>query len=653
MRISESLAAALPLHRKGNLDEAENIYISVLEKEPGHADALHLLGLVKRQRGLLDEAIPILEKACVRSPASGQFLVDCADCLREKKEFEKALRYYEQALPLMPGAVSVYFGIAGCSHALGDRAYARQNLQKALDICPDHVEAQFDLGRLYCSEKDYTQAIACFRHALRIRPDFYEAYFNLANCLRETDRLDEAILCFQAALKVNPSSIQGLTNYGETLLAAGCVREAEASFLNAVKISKGGCSQAFDNLLLCMNYNPDYSPRRIFEKHLEFGCFYNQLPWRPEPSDKSQTTVRKLRIGYVSADFCNHPVARFMEPLLLSHDASSFDIFCYSDVAKPDPVTQRLRTAPLQWRNIYTVDDKEAEETIRNDRIDILIDCAGHTGCNRLRLFAQKPAPLQISYLGYPTTTGIAAMDYYLTDAIMDGSEDASLYTEKLIRVAPCFCCYRPLPDTPEVSELPAIRNGFVTFGSLHTLARLNDQVIELWSRILLSVPKSRLHIIRTTLAGRIRENLEAKFNNHGVDPQRIDMIHEIPEAGHLSCYHQIDILLDTFPWSGHTTACESLWMGVPVVTLHGNRHAGRMVSSVLNAAGLTDWTARSAEEYQSIAMKKASSIDELISVRSRLRDIIAASNLCNAEKFTRKVEALYTRIWKDYCNTV
>jgi predicted O-linked N-acetylglucosamine transferase (SPINDLY family) len=296
------------------------------------------------------------------------------------------------------------------------------------------------------------------------------------------------------------------------------------------------------------------------------------------------------------------------------------------------------------------IPDEDAIEAVKNDRIDILVDCAGHTGGNRLRLFANKPGAIQVSSFGYPATTGLAAMDYYLTDAILDSQEDADHYAEKLLRIAPCFCCFRPPPNAPAVGGLPAAKNGFVTFGSLHTLARLNDRVIELWSGILKSIPDSRLRIIRTTLAGEIRNNLEAKFSGHGVDPGRIDLISEIPATGHLSLYNTIDISLDTFPWSGHTTACESLWMGVPVITLHGDRHAGRMVSSILSAVGLTEWRTYSTVEYLSIAGKKAGSIEALISLRSGLRDSVAASDLCNAEKYARKVEALYKKIWQDYC---
>jgi protein O-GlcNAc transferase len=716
MEISKSLAKALPLHRAGDLDAAEKMYLSVLEQAPDHPDALHLLGLVKRQRGRPAEALPYLEKAFDRCPGNAQFLIDYADCFRENKDFGKALRHYERALDGKPAAATLHFKMAECSHALGDTARAREHLQRTLALEPDHFGATFDLAELYRGGGDFERArglfkkalalkpdfaaghhaagliedalgnparalhhlreavrldhglaaahndlgnlllsqgetaaaIDSYRQALAVKPDFHQAYFNLGNCLRSADRLDDALCCFAAALKADPFSVRGLSNYGEALMAAGRVSEARENFERAVSISKGRCGQAFSNLLLSMNYDPDVSSRRLFEKHVEFGRVFNEAPLPREWSEPG--SGRKVRIGYVSADFCNHPAARFMEPLIVNHDDRLFEVFCYSDAVKPDFVTKRLKNACPNWRDISHSKDGSALEVIRNDRVDILVDCAGHTGGNRLGLFAKKPAALHLSSFGYPATTGLAAMDYYMTDAVLDPGEDADRYTEKLLRIAPCFCCYKPLPDAPVAGHSPAAKNGFVTFGSLHTLARLNDRVIELWSAVLKSIPDSRLRIIRTTLSGKIRNNLESKFSSHGVDPRRIDMTNEIPLNGHLSLYHTIDISLDTFPWSGHTTACESLWMGVPVVTLHGDRHAGRMVSSVLTVLGLTDWIGRSVGQYLSIAIKKAGAIEALISLRSRLRDIMTASDLCNAEKYAGKVEALYKRIWQDYC---
>ena len=716
MGISESLAKAVPLHRKGDLDGAEKIYVSVLEKHPGCPDALHLFGLLKRQRGKTAEAITILEKACFLDPANGRFLIDCADCLHETKAFEKALHYYNLASAALPGNGSIHFKMAGLYHLIGDVKAARESLKKTLAVHPDHFEALINFAELLRMEKEYSQAIsfvekalalkpdfakghhcaglvyqalgnfkkalyhfqeairldeslviahidlgialqatgdfgaaiASYRRALIVKPDCFEAYFNLANCLRETDHFDDALLCFQAALKVNPSSVQGLTNYGEALLAVGRVLDSERQYSQSVKISEEKCSQAFSNLLLCMNYNPDYSPRQIYEKHLEFGRAFNELSGVPENRGKVRGTLKKLHVGYISPDFCNHPVTQFLEPMLFNHDTSSFEIFCYSDVAKPDAVTERLKNTNMRWREIYGLEDNCVKAAIGEDHIDILVDCSGHTAGNRLQLFAKKPAPLQISYLGYPTTTGLAAMDYYITDALLDHIEDSSLYTEKLLRIEPCFCCFLPNQKAPDVGDLPAAQNGFITFGSLHTLARLNDRVIELWSRLLNDFPTSRLCIIRNTLTGTTRKNLETRFSQHNIDLSRIELTNEIPAAGHLSLYHEIDILLDTFPWSGHTTACESLWMGVPVVSLYGDRHAGRMVSSILETMGLGDWVAHSTEDYRAIAIKKASAIDELKSLRGGLRGMIEGSEVCNAKKFTRKLEAVYKKVWSE-----
>jgi protein O-GlcNAc transferase len=718
MNISENLHNAMALHRKCHLDDAEIVYNAILENDPQCADALHLLGILKRQRGKAAAAIVLLEKACFLYPANRQFIIDCADCLRENKAFDEALAYYQRAAAQESGDVSIYLKMAGLHHEMGDCGAARKDLQRALKMQPDHVEALTDYAELARQDQEYAKAltyveralvinpgcasghntagliyealgnvekamhhyrqatrldngfaaahsnlgnvlraagetasaIVSYRRALLVKPEFYEAYYNLGNCLRDADALEEAMYCFEAALRISPSSIQALSNYGETLQAAGEIAEAEKQYRKAVALLHGSRCEGYSNLLLCMNYNPDYSPRQLYEKHLEFGSVFKGAPVASEKSGKGRAALKKLRIGYVSPDFRNHPVARFIEPVLISHDAGSFEIFCYSDVARPDFITERLKKTVLHWKSIFGFNDKKAENAIREDYIDILVDCAGHTAGNRLGIFAKKPAPLQISYLGYPMTTGLAAMDYYVTDALLDSSEDAALYTEKLLRMEPCFCCYLPNQNAPCLNDLPAAQKGFVTFGSLHPLARLNDQVIDLWSGILKEIPASHLRIIRTTLVGAIRKKMETQFYQHDIDPKRVELVNEIPNGGHLSLYHGIDISLDTFPWSGHTTACESLWMGVPVVTLHGNRHAGRMVSSIMKNMGLDDWVAGSIEGYRAIAVQKASSIDTLKSLRARLRDIMASSEVCNGAKFTRKLEAAYRRIWIDYC---
>ncbi len=651
MDVSASMSAAIALHRQGNLDEAEKRYASILEQDPSSADALHLLGIVKRQRGKAAEAAALLEKACLLQPENRQFLVDCADCLRENKTFEQALDYYRRALACAPGDIAVHLKMAGLHHAAGDLQAAKKSLLQVLSTRPDHVETLLDFAELSRREGDLRAATASYRQALLVKPDSFEAHYNLGNCLRDADALDEALLCFQTAIRLRPASIPARSDYGEALQTAGRITEAEPHFKKAVELSEGTCARAFSNLLLCMNYNPDYSPRHLYERHLEFGRSFNNSRGVLETDGKKPEVFKKLRIGYVSADFRNHPVSRFIEPVLVNHDAGSFEIYCYADVAKPDTVTGRLKNAIRCWRDIHGWDDRNVENAIREDRIDILVDCAGHTGGNRLPVFVKKPAAIQVSYLGYPMTTGLAAMDYYATDPIADPVEDGSLFTEKLMRIGPCFCCYLPDVNIPGVSPLPAARNGFITFGSLHPLARLNDRVVDLWAQVLKAVPASRLRIARTTLLGAARIKLEKRFARNAVDPLRIEYVHQIPASGHLGLYNDIDISLDTFPWSGHTTACESLWMGVPVVTVSGNRHAGRMVTSILRNAGLEDWVAGSPEDYRAIAMKKAASINELIPLRTHLREMMASSEVCNARKFTRNLEAAYKKIWMDFCS--
>jgi protein O-GlcNAc transferase len=644
------LSEALLFHRQGNLDEAEKRYLSILENNPASADALHLLGIVKRQQGRPAEAAILLEKACELNPSNRQFHLDCGDCLRENKSFNRALDCYRRALAGSADDSSAHLKMAGLFHSMGDCDAARKSLLHVLSLKPDHLEALMDFAELSRLQGDFKTAIASLRHAVNINPDSYDAHFALGNCLRDTDALDEALLFFQTAVRLRPDSIPAHSDCGEALQTAGRLADAELHFQTAVELSEGKCARAYSNLLLCMNYNPDYEPGFLYKKHLEFGRVFDEAPGIPEKSTAELQPFKKLRIGYVSADFCNHPAARFLEPVLLNHDKNGFDVFCYSDVVKPDAVTGRCKNATLNWRDIRGRDDQKVEQAIRDDHIDILIDCSGHTGGNRLPAFAGKPAPIQISYLGYPMTTGLCALDYYLTDLIADPAPDASLFTEKLIRPGPCFCTYLPSENAPDVQSLPAKRNGFVTFGSLHPLARLNDRVIDLWAGVLKAVPGSHLHIVRTTLTGAARMNLEKMFVLNGVDLHRIEFGHEIPATGHLALYHGIDVSLDTFPWSGHTTACESLWMGVPVITLQGNRHAGRMVTSILKNMGIDDWVAGSCEDYLRIATEKASSIEDLISLRARLRETMASSDVCNAVKFTRNLEAAYRKIWIEYC---
>jgi len=537
--------------------------------------------------------------------------------------------------------------IAGLQCAAhGNYSRALVHFKEAIRLNGNFVEAFSNLGNAQNALGDFNGAIISYKEAIKRDRNFFEAYYNLGNCLRQTHNFDEAITCYKAALYVRPESEEALTNLGEALQTIGKVVEAERCYRKIVENSAGKNTLAFSNLLICINYNPVYSPKRLLAEHLAFGKTVSFLTNPAIFNPVRGKTYAKIRLGYVSPDFCMHPVSRFIEPVLRFHDKNAFELFCYSDTIKPDEITENMRRCSGTWKDTAPLSDDQAAELIAQDEIDILVDLSGHTARNRLLVFAKKPAKIQASYLGYPNTTGLSTMDYYLTDESLDEDGDDGFYSEKLIRLEKCFCTFMPYDNAPDVRALPAGQTGSVTFGSLHTLTRLNDRVLDLWSRLLLAVPASRLSIVRNTLVGGVRERLMREFEQRGIARERIDLRNMLPIDGHLGLYHDIDICLDTFPWSGHTTACEALWMGVPVVTLLGERHAGRMASSILRAAGFPDLIARSENEYISRATRLATSIENLAHIREGLRSALKQSDLCDARGFTKRLEKAFKKMF-------
>ena len=340
-------------------------------------------------------------------------------------------------------------------------------------------------------------------------------------------------------------------------------------------------------------------------------------------------------------------IVHFFEPVLRHHDPHAVEVFCYSEVLLGDAVTERLRARVTGWRPIHGQSDEEVAAQVRADGIDILVDLAGHTG-GRLGLFALQPAPVQISWLGYPATTGLSAMQYRLTDAIADPPGEDSCHTEELVRLPGGFCAYLPAADAPPVSPPPCCENQVVTFGSLHKLAKLNDAMLDLWCDLLRTVPNTRLLVFRDGLRGSVAEDFRSRFQRRGIGEDRVLLRHRVERpGGYFSVYQDVDVLLDVFPWSGHATACEALWQGVPVVTLLGERHAGRMVASVLTQVGLAELIASSPQEYVAQAAGLARSKDRLSALRFGLREQMRRSPLCDGAGLTKNLEATYRTLWR------
>ncbi len=587
------------------------------------------------------KVITALKNAAKSNPDPAQIYFELGNAYRIYGDFQNAAESFTQAIKVKPDFFAAYFNKASALKNLRRFDEALDCLNKAKMLKPNFEGNYLSLGNIYMLKKDLKAAKDHFCAALRIKPDLAEAHYHLGMIMRRWGLLDEAEICYKNALRFDPGNISVMLNYGECFLAMGEIASAIKFFEEILKKDPYNII-AIDNLLLCINYDPACSNEQIFFMHRSLSQRYTSS----EINVKfNRNTEKTLRIGYLSSDFCKHPSATILLPLFKYHDREQFQVFAYSQTIYDDQKTAMFKELAYRWRPVENLDDHKVCELIRNDKIDILVDCTGHMSGNRLGVFALRAAPIQISGIGYPNTTGLQSMDYRISDDITDPPDEKSCYTEKLIRLAHGFCCYEPTSDLPPIGPLPCKDTGFITFGSTHTPSRLNRQVIRLWSEILKAVPGSRLLIFRNTLSNRVIERLSGWFTESGVDVSRVTFQNRVPEQGYLQVYQWIDVSLDTFPWSGHVTACESLQMGVPIITLKGKRFAGRMVSSVLFRVGLPEFIAETEDEYIRITRELVYSKDRLSEYRATLRKQVFDSRLCDCQGFVRCLEENYRRL--------
>jgi predicted O-linked N-acetylglucosamine transferase (SPINDLY family) len=414
---------------------------------------------------------------------------------------------------------------------------------------------------------------------------------------------------------------------------------------------------AHTNLLFSTNYHRELSARAIFEQHRAWGETHGRTRAGLPPAPNSREPQRRLRVGYVSPDLRGHSVAYFIEPILAQHDRAHYETYCYAEIpkAKQDSTTERFKALSGHWVDTCGLSDRALAERVRADGIDILVDLAGHTANNRLRAFAYQPAPVQITYLGYANTTGMPAMHFRLTDQWADPPGQERFYTEELIRLPRGFLCYAPPQDAPAVSPLPAREAGYVTFGSFNVLSKISPQVVALWADILGALPNARLLLKNRAMTDAdTREDYYRQFAEHGIARERLEMIGwTVSRQEHLALYSRIDIALDTFPYHGTTTTCEALWMGAPVITLEGDRHAARVGVSLLSRLGLHELIAHEESEYMDKAITFAADLDRLAALRAGLRARMLGSGLCDGAAFTRELEEVYRKLWRRWCNGV
>ncbi len=644
----------------GDLAAAEALYHDILRARPQHAGALNSLGIMLQQQGRFHEAINYFQRALARRPEFAGGHCNLGAALYALGRLDEAAACFDRALVLQPELAEAHNRLGMVRRGQGRLEEAIECYRRTLALAPGLAEAHNNLGNVLRELDRVQEAIRHYQRALTEKPDFAEAHNNLGFALYIQHRLDEAIAHYTRAIDLNPRYAQAHNNLAIALYDQWRpheddegMRAALAHFRRALELQPD-FAEAHSNLLFALNYSVRTDPEMLFKEARRFAERHEApLAVRREPHANDPDPQRRLRVGYVSGDFRSHSVAFFIEPVLIHHDRTRFEVFCYSCHAREDNVTQRFKSHADHWRSLVGVSDEDAARQIRADGIDILVDLAGHTEGNRLLVFARKPAPVQVTYIGYPNTTGFESIDYRFTDAWADPAGQTERYhTETLVRLPRGFLCYQPPDLAPPVVTPPCLHNGYVTFGSFNHMAKVTDEVMALWAELLRALPSARLLMKSGALADAdVHARCLARWQQAGIARERIELIGPIPDPEqHLARYGQVDIALDPFPYNGTTTTCEALWMGVPVIALAGSRHAGRVGVSLLTQVGLEDLVAQSEADYLALAVRLAADPTRLMRLRAGLRERVAASPLCDAVAFARDVEAAYRTMWRDWC---
>ncbi len=686
--------SGLVAHQRGKHADAIAAITRALELAPTVPDFHHSRGLAHRAAGDLAAAEADFVRATLLNPDYLEAWVNLGITHLQQNDAAAARRAFEEALRLAPDSAEVQGYLGTAELRLGRLDAAIVALKRAVALDPHFAEAHYNLGVAHDRRGDTEAAEAAWRRSIEANPYYLKPWNNLGILLRHQGRarearagferalsqagpeardtaelwnnyatvlgdLDEtaaALQAYERAVALAPNDARLRVNLGSALLAIGRVAEAREHFAKARSLDPSSAAAA-SCLLLSLLY-------REGDRH---APLQEAVAWArsvsvaaPPPHTNERNAERRLRIGYVSADFCEHAVANFSAPALMAHDPAAFEVFCYADVRRPDTVTERFKQLvatpqPDHWRVTVGMDDEAVAAAIRVDGIDILVDLAGHTVGSRLPVFLRKPAPVQVTWIGSAATTGVAQIDYRITDAWADppGSTEDE-YVERLLRLPGGFNCYRPLYDAPDIGALPADTNGSITFGSFNHAAKLGEPTFDAWARLLHRLPDARLVLKHHGFSHPVvRDETVQAFARRGITHDRLDLLNPVAGwTGHLAAYNQVDIALDSFPYNGTTTTCEALWMGVPVVTFAGRAHHARVGVSLLNRVGLPDLIGESVGAYIEIAAALAADRPRLRQLRAGLRAQMAAAPLCDAARFTREFEAALRGVWRDWCES-
>jgi predicted O-linked N-acetylglucosamine transferase (SPINDLY family) len=625
---------------------AADAYREAVKLDPANPQGYTCLAFVLARLRRFAEAAPVYQRLLELRPSDAQAQNDLGIALWQIGSADGAIASFRRAIELKPGFISPLENLVSALQLLGRYEDACSVCRQVLATDPANAILHQQLGNALAAMGNDEEAVRVFRECIRLRPELADAHNTMGNALHHMGKLDEAAEAIHRAIAIAPSVAIYHNNLGNVFKDSADPDHATESYARAVALAPAN-AVIHSNALYSLSFEPAYDSAALLQEAKIWNAQHGApLDGEIKLHANAKTTNRRLRIGYVSPDFRWHAVGRYLVPALQFHDRNEFEIHCYSDVKSPDSLTRRMQSWADVWRNVVTLNDGQLTEMIRQDQIDILVDLTLHMAGNRMLVFARKPAPVQVTWLGYPGTTGLETMDYRLTDPYLDppGEGDA-LYAEKSIRLPHTFWCMNPEAEEfaqPEVNELPALQNGQITFGCFNNFCKINRSLLELWSRVLDAVPGSRMLLLAPS--GSRREWVSQLLGN------RVDFVSRESRLNYLKFHNRIDIGLDTLPYNGHTTSIDSLWMGVPVVTLIGQTVAGRAGFSQLSNVELSELAATTPEQFITIAANLAADLPRLAQLRRTLRERTRSSPLMDGERFARDIESAYRAMWLSYC---
>ncbi len=686
--LQETLVKAVHTHKAGDIDQAEKLYREVMKYDKQNSTCLHYLGVIAKQRGWLDESERLIKKALQAKPEWVDAYYNLALTFREQKNYMAAIEAANKGLSIDPekfqilSLLSILYhqidqsdkGVVLAEKAvklnpqfreawinLGINYYrlarfdeARKAYEMAIKLDPEPAEPYNNIGAIYMMRGLYAKAFPWFRKALEHNKKYPEAHNNIATCYRQADQYGNALIHYKKSLEYKKDFVDALCNLANIQRLMGLLDEAKETYEHVIKIAP----EMIDNhcnYLMALHYMDELSRQYIYDRMRDWEKMYCtnlniKSRWNFE---NNRDPDRKLRVGLVSGSFRRHPVGYMILPALENMDPEKVEWYGYSSVGdnKADDFTDRIREKCTSWKSLMGLTFEQMAELAREDQVDILIDLSGHSENSPLIAFAHRGAPVQVEWVGgLFDTSGIEEMDWIIGDDIEIPEGDEEWYTEKVYRMPDNYICYEPPEYAPEVGQLPALENGFVTFGNFNNLAKTTKTSVRIWARIMNTIPGSKL-FLKTKGLGEdiVQKNIRDLFAEHGIEENRLIFAGGSKHEEHMQVFNQVDICLDPYPYTGGLTTCESLYMGVPVVTLPGPTFAGRHAATHLNTVGLDEWIVDSEDAYVRKVAELASDTKKLSQIRQGLREKVKSSPLIDGKRFAVNLEKAFRHMWHDW----